>query len=429
MSYKIEDVNGCTKKIVFNFETLDLTTEIKAELTKKQKTVNMKGFRKGKAPLAMVEKLYGPQLEFEALNQFVQNRLIEAMTKEELNPVGQPNFEDMKYDAGKSVSFNAIVEIFPEVELKDLSKLSFKKEKVEIKEEDVESVKNNYLSSKAEMTEVTDEKAVLSKGHTAIMNFQGTTPDGEKPESMKGEEFLLEIGSGQFIPGFEEGMMGMKKGEKKTLDLTFPEEYHADELKGAKVIFDIELLEIKEKKLPELSDELAKEFGFESVDDFNTKNKENLVQQKERAADEKLHQEILEKLIEENQFDVPAALVAQQEDYLKEDVKKNLTQQGFNEPMMDEYFEKWATDLKEKAQFQVRSGLILDTLAKKFEVETSESDLDAKIEETAKGSGLPVEQLKQYYSTDEKVRKNMMYAIREEKTFAKLKEQVKVEVA
>lgn len=429
MSYKVEDVNGCTKKIVFNFETLDLTTEIKAELTKKQKTVNMKGFRKGKAPLAMVEKLYGPQLEFEALNQFVQNRLIEAMTKEELNPVGQPNFEDMKYDAGKSVSFNAIVEVFPEVELKDMSKLSFKKEKVEVKEEDVEGIKNNYLSSKAEMTEVTDEKATLAKGHTAIMNFQGTTPDGEKPESMKGEEFLLEIGSGQFIPGFEEGMMGMKKGEKKVLDLTFPEEYRSEELKGAKVKFDVELLEIKEKKLPEFNDELAKEFGFESVADFNTKNKENLVQQKERAADEKLHQEILEKLIEENQFDVPGALVAQQEDYLKEDVKKNLTQQGFNEPMMDEYFEKWATDLKEKAQFQVRSGLILDTLAKKFEVETSESDLDAKIEETAKGSGLPVEQLKQYYSTDEKIRKNMMYAIREEKTFAKLKEQVKVEVA
>ena len=285
MSYKVEDVNGCTKKIVFNFETLDLTTEIKAELTKKQKTVNMKGFRKGKAPLAMVEKLYGPQLEFEALNQFVQNRLIEAMTKEELNPVGQPNFEDMKYDAGKSVSFNAIVEVFPEVELKDMSKLSFKKEKVEVKEEDVEGIKNNYLSSKAEMTEVTDEKATLAKGHTAIMNFQGTTPDGEKPESMKGEEFLLEIGSGQFIPGFEEGMMGMKKGEKKVLDLTFPEEYCSEELKGAKVKFDVELLEIKEKKLPEFNDELAKEFGFESVADFNTKNKENLVQQKERAAE------------------------------------------------------------------------------------------------------------------------------------------------
>jgi trigger factor len=429
MSYKIEDVNGCTKKLVFNFETLDLTTEIKAEVTKKQKTVNMKGFRKGKAPLAMVEKLYGPQLEFEALNQFVQNRLIEAMTKEELNPIGQPNFEDMKYDAGKSVSFNAIVEVFPEVELKDLTKLSFKKEKVEVEEKDVEDIKNNYLGSKAEMIEVTDEKATLVKGHTAIMNFQGTTPDGEKPESMKGEEFLLEIGSSQFIPGFEEGMMGMKKGEKKSIDLTFPEEYHSEELKGAKVKFDVELLEIKEKKLPELTDELAKEFGFESVADFNSKNKENLVKQKERAADEKLHQEILEKLIEENQFDVPAALVTQQKDYLKEDVKKNLTQQGFNEPMMDEYFEKWATDLEEKAQFQVRSGLILDTLAKKFDVETSESDLDAKIEETAKGSGMPAEQLKQYYSTDEKIRKNMMYAIREEKTFAKLKEQVKVEVA
>lgn len=429
MSYKVEEVNGCTKKLAFNFESLDLTKEIKAELVKKQKTVSMKGFRKGKAPLAMIEKMHGPQLEFEALNQFVQNQLIEAMTKEELNPVGQPSFEDMKYDPGKSVSFNAVVEVFPEVELKDLSKLSFKKEKVEVKEEDINSVRDNYLGSKAEMTEVTEEGAALAEGQTAILNFQGTTPDGEKPENMKGEEFLLEIGSNQFIPGFEEGMVGMKKGEKKAINVTFPKEYQAEELQNAKVTFDVELLEIKEKKLPELNDELAKEFGFESVDDFMAKNKENLVQQKERAADEKLHQEILEKLIEENKFDVPGALVAQQEDYLKEDVKKNLEQQGFNETMMDEYFEKWASDLSEKAQFQVRSGLILDTLAKKFEVETSDSDLDAKIEETAKGSGLPVEQLKQYYSSDEKIRKNMMYAIREEKTFAKLKEQVKVEVA
>lgn len=429
MSYTVEDVNGCTKKIVFNFETLDLSAEIKAELVKKQKTVSLKGFRKGKAPLSMVEQIYGQQVEFDALNAFVQNRLIEALTKEEINPVGQPNFEDMKYDAGKSVSFNAIVETFPEVEIKDLSKLSFKKEKVEVKDEDVDAIRDNYLGSKAEMIEVTDDSAALDKGHTAVMNFQGTTPDGEKPESMKGDEFLLEIGSGQFIPGFEEGMIGMKKGEKKTLDLTFPEEYHAEELKGANVKFDVELLEIKEKKLPEFNDELAKEFGFESVEDFNAKNKDNLVKQKERAADEKLHQEMLEKLISENSFDIPNSLVEQQKGFLKEDVKRNLTQQGFNETMMEEYFTKWADDLNEKAQFQVRSGLILDTLAKKFEVEATESDLDAKIEETAQGSGLPPEQLKQYYSSDERIRKNMMYAIREEKTFAKIKEQVKVEVA
>lgn len=429
MSYKIEEVNGCTKKIVFTFETLDLTKEIKAELVKKQKTVNMKGFRKGKAPLPMVEKLYGPELEYEALNQFVQNQLIEAMTKEELNPVGQPSFEDMKYEAGKSISFNAVVEVFPKVELQDLSKLSFKKDKVEIKDEDLDSVRDNYLGSKAEMIEITDGNVALSKGQTAVMNFQGTTPDGEKPESMKGEEFLLEIGSGKFIPGFEDKMIGMKKGEKKEIELTFPKDYHAEELKNAKVIFDVELLELKEKKLPELNDELAKEFGFESVDDFMIKNRENLTMQKEKASDEKLHQEILEKLIEENKFDIPKTLLTQQENHLKEDVKKNLEQQGFNETMMDEYFEKWASDLAEKANFQVRSGLILDTLAKKFDVETSDSDLDAKIEETAKGAGLPVEQLKEYYSSDENIKKNMMYAIREEKTFAKLKEQVKVEVA
>ncbi len=275
------------------------------------------------------------------------------------------------------------------------------------------------------MKEVEGDKK-LEKGQFAVLNFQGEKADGERPENMKGEEFLLEIGSGQFIPGFEDGMIGMKKGEKKNIELSFPADYHVEDLKEAKVVFETELLEIKEKAYPEFSDELAKEFGFESVEDFKTKTKENLFKQKEREVLEKTHQEILEKLIELNKFDVPKALVSQQENHLKEDLAKNLKGQGFNEDMLGEYFAKWAGDLEEKATFQVRSGLLLDNLAKKYEVEASESDFDAKIEEMAAGSGMQADQIKSYYSTDEKLKGNLMYAIREEKTFAKIKEEIKL---
>ncbi|MBT5093814.1 MAG: trigger factor family protein, partial [Halobacteriovoraceae bacterium] len=127
MSYSVESVNGCTKKIAFNFEALDLTTEIKAAVLKKQKSTNMKGFRKGKAPLQMIEKIYGPQLESDALNDFVQNKFFEAVTKEDLRVVGYPSFENMKYESGTSVSFDAMVEVFPTVELKDFSGLTFSK--------------------------------------------------------------------------------------------------------------------------------------------------------------------------------------------------------------------------------------------------------------------------------------------------------------
>lgn len=425
MSYTVETINGCTRKIAFNFETLDLTSEIKTAIAQKQKSVSLKGFRKGKAPLSMVQQVYGPQIESEALNQFVQNRFFEAVKKEDLKVVGYPSFENMNYDEGKSVKFDAMVEVFPAVEVKGLDKISVTQDTVTISDKDIEDIKKNYLGSKAEMKEL-DGDIKLENGQFAVLNFQGEKADGEKPENMKGEEFLLEIGSNQFIPGFEQGMIGMKKGEKKNIELAFPVDYHVEDLKDAKVTFATELLEIKEKAFPEFTDVLAKEFGFESVEDFQTKTKDNIFKQKEREVLEKVHQEILEKLIEQNTFDVPKALVTQQEDHLKEDLAKNLKGQGFNEEMLSEYFEKWAGDLNEKATFQVRSGLLLDNLAKKYEVEASDSDFDAKIEEMAAGSGMEADQIKGYYSSDEKLKGNLMYAIREEKTFAKIKEEIKV---
>ena len=191
------------------------------------------------------------------------------------------------------------------------------------------------------MKEVTEEGVALANGHFAVINFQGEKEDGSRPENMKGEEYLLELGSNTFIPGFEDGVVGMKAGEEKKIDLSFPADYHVEELKEAKVtFFEVKVLEIKEKVYPEFNDELAKEFGHDSVEDFLTKNREQLTQQKTRAADEKLHGEIrdLKKLIEKNQFDLPKTMVSQQEGYLKEDLKRNLTQQGFNDAMTEEYF-------------------------------------------------------------------------------------------
>lgn len=425
MSHTVESVNGCTKRIKFTFESLDLTNEIKAALNKKRSETNLKGFRKGKAPVEMVEKMYRQEVEGDALNRFVQSQLYKVLVDEDIKMVGYPAFENMNYESGKSVSFEAVVEFFPELKLKDMSKLSFKKESVEITDEEVESVKNNYLNSKSQMQEIKDTNVELKKGMFAVMNFEGVKEDGERPANMKGEEFVLEIGSGQFIPGFEEGMIGMKKGEKRNVALTFPSDYHAKDLQNGKVTFEVELLEIKEKQIPDLSDDLAKEFGFESAEDFMRKNRERLVTQKERQSKEKLNQEILEKLIEQNSFEIPNALLNQQEDHLKADLSQTLKQQGLNEKMMEEYFEKWQDDIKKKAEFQVRSGLILDQLARNYGIQVGETDLETKIEETAKNTGIDKEQVRKYYSS-EQLKKNLMYAIREEKTFDQLLQQIKI---
>lgn len=426
MSYTVKNINGCKKKLEFNFQTLDLTKEIKAAVVKKQSTTNVKGFRKGKAPLSMVQQVFGPQIESDALNQFVQTQIFEAVTKEKLKTVGYPAFENVKYDAGKSVSFDALVEVFPEIKLLDYTKYSFKKESVEVTKEDLEKMVQNYLGSKAEMLEIQDEKHLLKKGDFAVFNFEGVKEDGTRPENMKGSEYLLEIGSGQFIPGFEDGMLGLKKGDKKKITLTFPQDYHAPELQNAKVVFEVELLEIKEKKYPVLTDELAKEFGYESIVDFNEKNKKTLLAQKERQSAEKLHSDILEKLVSENKFDIPATLVQNQIKYLQEDLAKNLKSQGFTEGMMAEYFDKWKTDINLKAEFQVKSSLVLDHLAQEFKIETTETDFNNKLEESAKTAGLDLGTIKNYYSSNEQIKSNMMYAIREEKTFEALKNKMKI---
>ena len=425
MSYTVETVNGCTKKLVFSFESLDLSKQITEAVKKKQKEANLKGFRKGKAPLKMVQDVYGPQIESDAVNNFIQGEFFEAVTKEDLRVVGYPHFENMDYKRGESIKFDALVEIFPTIELNDYTSLEFTRDEVKVGEEDLENVRKNYLDQKGEMKEVEGDVA-LEKGHHAVFNFEGVKEDGTRPENMKGSEYVLEIGSGQFIPGFEDGMMGMKSGEEKNLDLTFPAEYHVDELKNAKVTFEVKLLEIKEKILPEWNDETAKELGYESVEDFNTKNTEAMTAQRNRAADEKLHQEILEKLIAENTLEIPKTMITQQENYLKEDLKRSLTQQGFTEQMMGEYFSKWAGDVTSKAEFQVKSGLILEELGKKYSVESTEADLEAKVDEMVKSSGMEADKIREYYMSNEQMKKNMMYAIKEEKTFAALKADLKI---
>lgn len=425
MSYTVESVNNCTKKILFNFENVDLTSQIKQALQEKQKTSNLKGFRKGKAPLAMIQKFFGPQVENDALYRFVSEEFFKAVQEEDLKAVGYPTFANTKYENDK-VSFEATVEIFPDFEIKDFSKYEFKKDDDKITDKDIEELKSRYLAPKAEMVEVKDEANKLSKGQFAVMNFEGEKADGSKPDNMKAEEFLLEIGSNQFIPGFEDGMIGMKKGEKKTIELTFPADYHEADLQNAKVKFHVELLEIKERTLPELNDELVKEFGFESVDDFNTKNKDRLETQKKREVQAKLQQEILEKLISENKFEVPNALIEQQKKSVRQELAGNLKQQGFNDEMINTYFSKWDKDVQDRAEFQVRSGLILDKLATKYNVEATDSDLDSKIEEMAAQSGMEKKQLEGYYKGNENIKTNLMYAIREEKTFDKIISDMKV---
>ncbi|MDA8793233.1 trigger factor [Bacteriovoracaceae bacterium] len=425
MNYKVEEVNGCTKKLVFSCQDVDLSTEIEKALKSKQKTVNLKGFRKGKAPLSVVEKMYGEQAKQDAIGSYVAKEFYKAIEEEKIEPLGYPRFANTDFK-DSTITFEATIEIYPEIEIKDYSSLAFSKDDDNVSADEVEKYRESLISSRATIEEVKDKEAKIENGQFAIFNFEGEKEDGEKPENMKAEEYNLELGSRQFIPGFEEQMIGMKAGEKKDLKITFPEDYHEEALKNAAVTFHVELLEIKQRVFPELTDELCKEIGFETIENFNTKTEKILKNQKKRNSLRKLHEDILNKLVEDNAFDIPTALVAQQRQFVEQEMGQNLKAQGFSDAMVEEYKGKWQEDLNTKANYQVKTGLILNKLSKDFAIEVTEEDINNKYTEVAQENDMKLDEVKEIYGKNETSLKNLRYAISEEKTFEKIKESLSI---
>lgn len=430
MSYEMKSLNGCMKSLHFSFDSVDLSREIEKALKEKQKESNIKGFRQGKAPIKMIQTMYGQEVKNHALYDFVANKFEEALQAENLKVVGRPVFGATKYEEEeKKVSFEATVETFPEFELKPFNHLSFKQEKPGDASEQLKKMIDHYRSAQAELIALEDKGAALAKDHVAIINFAGEGVDIENPDALKAEEFSIEVGSGRLIPGFEDGMIGMKRDEERDLKLAFPKDYHEESLREKEVTFKVKLLEIKEKKLPEWNDELAKEWGFDSVTEFETKQTAAIQKEEERKTKEKLNQDIIEKLVAENAFDIPPSLLAHQKEALKKDVAETLKSQRFDKKMTDDYFAKWDADLTKRAEFQIRSGLILDQLAQKYAIEATEEDFEKKLDEMT--SHLEADQkdqerkrLSEIYSTSSSNKSNLMYALREEKTFAKILEEV-----
>ncbi len=424
MSYTIEEVNAYTKKILFHFDGLDLTEEVQKGLKAKQKAVNLKGFRKGKAPLNMLEKIYGNEAHADAINKFIQLQVTGTIDKEKLRSVSTPEVKALKYVPKESTSFEVVVEILPEVTVGDLSQYRFTKEKIEISEQEIEAWKKHYLENHAQM--VPSKDGIVKKGHFAVINFKGEMPDGTFPKNMQNEEHIVEIGSKGLIPGFEDGLIGMRPEDKKTLDLTFPADYRDEKLRSAKVKFHVELLEIKEKQYPELTQEKIKELDFESLEDFNQKACDYVKREKENIAQKKLKESIIQKLIEDNDLAIPPALIAEQEKHMQDDFKKSLLAKGYEEKDVDEHLVKMASDFTNRAIAQIKSTLIFEVLSERFAIKVSGSEIDARIESSARAVGLDIKSMMKFYRSDEKAKHELVYSIREEKIFDKIFQQIQI---
>ena len=393
-------------------------------LDKLGKTVKVPGFRKGKVPASVVAKHIDPQtLQAELLNNAISKAVSEAFISENIQVIDRPEVEVKKYVPGSELEFTAEVEIIPAVKLGDYKKLTAKKKIEKVTEKDVTEIIDRMRQSLAEKKEVT--RAAKNEDETLI-DFIGKKDDVAF-DGGTGTDYTLVLGSGQFIPGFEEGIVGHKAGETFDLELTFPEDYHAKELAGGKVVFTTTLKAVKEVVPAELNDEFAAKCGpFTSVDELKEDIKRELTAQKEREAIEKLKDELVSELLDVSDVPVPEVLVKDQERSIEQDFTQNLAYRGIS---LDSYLEaeKFATkevwldkEVRPAAEKRVKAGLVLAELSKVLKVEATADELADHINQYREQYANNKDALKQFEQPE--VQRDIANRLLTEKTVDKLVE-------
>ena len=377
MAHQVEDINLFTKKLVFTctsqeLDGFDFESKRIAFLKEKQKKTHLKGFRKGKAPLSMIQQMYSIE-EFtqELFKEFVVQKIYDTIEKEDMEVLHINPVEDFDHNQeSETVSFSVTLDIFPQVQVKEISGYVLTKKKSEVTDEELnQELKRIWLAPEAELRACEGEDVSFQQGLYSVINFQGILEDGSKPANMKGEEYMLTPET-SFIPGFVENIVGMKKEEKKSFDLVFPADYHAKNLQNVNVTFEVELLEIKEQILPDLNDEFAKKYDFKNVDDLKENLLNDLTKAKKDMAQKQLVEDLNQKILEDNQFAIPEHMVRDKEiEHLKM-VRARLKKSGLKKDVIDSYCKSNQDKLREESSIIAKQSLIFRSLVQKYKIET-----------------------------------------------------------
>ena len=424
MSLKVEKIDNANFKIEATIEQADIDAKFDKLAKEASKSVKVDGFRPGKVPVAIVKKMYGEQLKQDAEAEAVREVLAKAYKDANIDPnaiMGDPIFEKFEKKDDK-IELELLVSLKPEFDLGDYSDLAPEFEKPEVSEEEIEeelkAVAQRYAKPKA----IKEERS-LENGDIAVFDFTGYL-DGEAFEGGSAENYELKIGSGQFIPGFEEQMVGMNKGEEKTIKVTFPEDYQAENLKGKEVEFKIKLNDIKELVTPELDDELAKQALAKedaTIDELKEQAKTIVEQNKIRKIyEDELKPKILEKIVEKYKFDLPKNIVEQEIDNLANQKAQTLSEDEIKELQgNEEKIKELRESVREDAETSVRATFVVDALAKAEGIEVSDGEVSQVLYYEAMMNGQDPQALIEYYQKN-----NLMPVIKmgmiEDKLFTKL---------
>ncbi|MEF1205801.1 trigger factor, partial [Photobacterium damselae] len=372
---------------------------VTAELKKIAKNRRFDGFRPGKAPLKMVAKMFGASVRYDVLGNVIMPEFFgKALDEVKIMPAGAPTFTPVEMAEGQDLVFKATFEVFPEIALQGLDKVVVEKPVVEVTEADVDNMIETLRKQQATWTEV-DAPAVADSRVT--IDFEGTI-DGEAFDGGKAEGFALAMGQGRMIPGFEDGIVGKKAGEEFNIEVTFPEEYHAENLKGKAAVFAIKLSKVEAQELPELTEEFVAKFGIEngSVDALKAEVRKNMERELKQAVKGRIKEQAINGLIEQNDIAVPAALIDQEINVLRQQAAQRFGGNAQNMPELPrELFE-------EQAKRRVVVGLLLGEVIKSEELKADEERVKAIIAEMASAYEDPTEVVA-YYEGNEQLMNNM----------------------
>ncbi|WP_087019982.1 trigger factor [Thaumasiovibrio subtropicus] len=405
MQVTVETTEGLGRQLTITVPAANIEDAVTAQLRNIAKNRRFDGFRKGKVPLKLVNQMYGASVRQDVMGEVMQRHFIEAIVAEKINPAGAPTFEPVEVEAGKDLVFKASFEVYPEIELKGLDAIAVEKPAVEVKDEDVAEMLETLRKQQSTWAEVEAEAVADSR---VTIDFIGSI-DGEEFEGGKAEGFPLEMGQGRMIPGFEDDIVGKKAGDEFTIEVNFPEDYHAENLKGKAAKFEIKLHKVEARELPELSDEFVAKFGVAEggVDALKAEVRKNMERELKQAIKTRIKDQVINGLVEQNEIAIPAALIDQEINVLRQQAAQRFGGDAKNLPELPrELFE-------EQAQRRVSVGLLLGEVIKSEELKADDERVKALITDMASAYEDPTEVVA-YYEKNEELMNNMRNVALEE---------------
>ncbi|WP_441002270.1 trigger factor [Pseudocolwellia agarivorans] len=407
MQVSVETTQGLERRLTISVPAESVDVEVKNRLRHIARTQKINGFRPGKVPPSVIQKRYGQSVRQEVAGELMQRNFVDAIVAEKINPAGRPNFVAKSNEEGKALEFEATFEIYPEVELKDLNSIKVEKPKVEVTDSDLDEM---FVTLQNQHKTWKENKRKTKKGDKLTLDFTGRI-DGEEFEGGKAEGFELELGASRMIPGFETDIIGMKVGEEKTIKVTFPEDYHAENLKGKDAEFDIVVHKTEGPVLPEIDEEFAKLFGVEEggVEALREEVSKNMSRELTQAVKAKVKEQVIEGLLEAHELEIPAALIAQEVDVLRQQAMQRFA--GQMDP--NNLPELPAEMFEEQAKKRVKTGLLLGEVIKVNELKVDENKVNELIASAASAYEDPKEVI-EYYTTNKELNQQMQNVALEE---------------